>query len=205
MRLLFHAVAFQALATPSILPAQAYSGSKPSGFVSAYAQLAGPDDWPPIVMAGVDLSALHLEGRYNYEDNGTISLWAGWNLRTGNAVRLIVTPMAGAYAGQGGGAGPGLEFTLTWKQLTLYDETELIFPFSGDSSWVYTWATASWAVRKWFQPGVSIQRLWIPGGSDTVDPGVGLAAGVGPIVADVYAYNPFNDRRSWQLGVSWYH
>ena len=149
--------------TPT-LPAQAYSGSKPAGFVSAYAQLAGPDDWPPIVMAGVDLSALHLEGRYNYEDNGTVSLWAGWNLKAGSALRLIVTPMAGAYAGQGGGAGPGLEFTLTWKQFTVYDESELIFPFSGDSSWIYTWATASWAVRKWFQPGVSIQRLWIPGG-----------------------------------------
>jgi hypothetical protein len=38
---------------------------------------------------------LHLEGRYNYENQQTGSLWAGYNYNAGHYLVLSVTPMAG--------------------------------------------------------------------------------------------------------------
>ena len=64
-----------------------------------------------------DRNRLHLEARYNYEDQQTGSLWAGHNFSAGKTLVLDVTPMLGAVFGQTDGVAPGYEVALTYKRL----------------------------------------------------------------------------------------
>lgn len=43
---------------------------------------------------------LHLEARYNYEEQETGSFWIGYNFRTGNNLVFEITPMVGAAPGR---------------------------------------------------------------------------------------------------------
>ena len=47
----------------------------------------------PVLTA--DHNWLHLEARYNYEDQRTGSLWAGYNFSAGKKLQFAVTPMIG--------------------------------------------------------------------------------------------------------------
>src|SRR5688572_10955709 len=53
--------------------------------------------------------SLHLEGRYNYEDLNTASVWAGKRFRFGKPVEFVIVPMAGLVFGNTNGVAPGLE------------------------------------------------------------------------------------------------
>ena len=66
---------------------------------SAYGYLV-PDDqsyFSPIFSADHDW--LHVEARYNYEDQQTGSIWVGYNFRAGRRLTLEATPMFGAVFG----------------------------------------------------------------------------------------------------------
>ena len=64
---------------------------------AAYA-LPDDDDYIQPTVAAAH-GALHLEGRYNYEDRRSVSGFVGWNLQFGNTVTFALTPMFGAVAG----------------------------------------------------------------------------------------------------------
>src|SRR5438477_11948161 len=51
---------------------------------------------------------LHLEGRYNYEDMNTASLWVGRRFRFGKEVEFVFVPMAAVVFGSTNGMAPGL-------------------------------------------------------------------------------------------------
>jgi len=51
---------------------------------------------------------LHIEARYNYEDKNTASVFAGYKLRTGNALLFNATPIIGFVFGKTNGIAPGL-------------------------------------------------------------------------------------------------
>ncbi len=106
-----------------------------------------------------DQSWLHLEARYNYEALETGSAWLGYNIRMGDKLSLVVTPMLGGVFGDLTGVAPGYELTLSYWKLELYSEGEFVFD-KGDSSesFFYTWSQLTVAPAKWCQLGLVIQR-----------------------------------------------
>jgi hypothetical protein len=111
----------------------------------------------PTVVA--DRGALHLEGRYNYEDIGTGSLWVGWNVGVGEALRLDATLMVGGVFGELTGVAPGYELSVTWKTLELYSEGEWVFDTSNsDDNFFYTWSQLGWSPWEWLTVGFAAQR-----------------------------------------------
>src|SRR5262249_14302936 len=71
----------------------------------------------PILTA--DRTWLHLEARYNYEDQQTGSTWVGYNFSFGHRLKVDVTPMIGGVFGNITGVAPGYEFSLAYKRITL--------------------------------------------------------------------------------------
>src|SRR6187402_2947737 len=67
---------------------------------------------------------LHLEGRYNYEDMNTTSLWAGRRFKFGKPVTFVLVPMAAVVFGNTNGMAPGLEMEIMYKKVDFYSETE---------------------------------------------------------------------------------
>jgi hypothetical protein len=106
-----------------------------------------------------DRGWLHLEGRFNYEDLDTGSLWFGRNFSVGKVVTLEITPGIGAVFGNTNGVAPGFTGALAWKTLEFSTETEYVFD-AGDSadSFLYTWSEWAWAPIGGWRVGFVVQR-----------------------------------------------
>jgi hypothetical protein len=107
----------------------------------------------PVVTA--DRGGLHLEGRYNYEDLNTLSLFAGYNISVGQALRWEVTPMFGFAFGHTSGIIPAVESTLSYGAFEWYIETEyMIITDDGDENYLFTWSELNYYPWDWLSVGI---------------------------------------------------
>jgi hypothetical protein len=116
---LFHVRQLWAQTARTPLPRAKPDNSRCSFVASGYGSIVPNDQSYFTPMFTADHKWLHLEARYNYEDQETASLWAGYNLRFGEKLTLEMTPMFGVVFGNTTGVAPGYEISLTWKRLNL--------------------------------------------------------------------------------------
>jgi hypothetical protein len=112
-------------------------------------------------VATADREALHLEGRYNYENLNTASLWVGMNFEFGEEEKVHgdVTPMLGGVFGHTNGVAPGFHFTLAYKRFELYSEGEYLFDTDAHTdSYFYNWNELSYGPLEWLRAGLVSQR-----------------------------------------------
>jgi len=120
-----------------------------------------------------DHERLHLEARYNYEDQETGSLWAGYNLSVGEKLVLEATPMIGGVFGNKPGIAPGYKVSLTYKRCELSTEGEYVFDTKDRAgSFFYTWNELTYSPRDWFRAGLVSQR------TRAYDTGLGVQRGL---------------------------
>jgi len=106
-----------------------------------------------------DRKHLHLAARYNYEDQETGSVWAGYNFSAGNRVELAITPMIGGVLGNTEGVAPGYLASLTWKRAELSTEGEYVFDLRDQAgSFFYSWMELSYSPMEWWRTGLVAQR-----------------------------------------------
>lgn len=106
-----------------------------------------------------DRDWLHLEGRYNYENQRTGSLWAGYNFSTRNKLVLEVTPMFGVVFGNMTGVAPGYELSLSYRKLELTSEGEYVFDTrGGNGSFFYSWNELAYSPVEWCHVGLVSQH-----------------------------------------------
>jgi len=102
---------------------------------------------------------LHLEARYNYEDQRTGSLWAGYNFSVGHKVALEVTPMIGGVFGNTNGIAPGYQFSLAYWKLELSSSGEYVFNTDDhNASFLYSWPQVTYTPVDWLHAGFAAQR-----------------------------------------------
>lgn len=174
-----------------------------SGSASLFAYVV-PDEDPfvqPTVTA--DRGALHLEGRYNYENLETGSAWIGRNFSVGERVTLEITPMAGVVFGRTDGVALGYSGTLAWRALDLTSESEYLFD-AGDrsDSFVYTWSELGWAPLGWLRAGLSVQRTRVYQTELDIQRGFFGALSFGPWEVSVYLFNPDADTPTLIVGAA---
>jgi hypothetical protein len=147
---------------------QATEGGDPAGTTAAPswefgASLYGyfvPEDTDfalPIVTA--DRGSWHLEGRYNYEELDTGSLFVGWTFETGSTLELELTAMIGAVFGELDGIAPGYELTLSYGRFSLYDEGEYVVDLEDSAeNFLYNWLELTYSPLDWLRVGLVAQR-----------------------------------------------
>lgn len=102
---------------------------------------------------------LHLEGRYNYEDKNTASLWAGRRFKFGKAVEFVLVPMGGVVFGNTNGIAPGLETEIIYKKFDFYSESEYLFDFkTKENNFFYTYSELAIRPIKAIRTGLIAQR-----------------------------------------------
>lgn len=149
-----------------------------------------------------DRGSLHLEGRYNYEDIDTGSVWAGWTFAWSGDVEFSLVPMVGGVFGHTQGVAPGLELDLVWKVLELYVESEYVFDANGqDDSFFYTWSELTFHPTEWLTFGFVAQRTRAYETDVDVDRGLLLGFSVGPATATIYAFNLDRDDPYVMVGI----
>jgi hypothetical protein len=119
-----------------------------------------PDDKNTLTLIGyADYKALHLEARYNYEDQHTGSAFAGWRFETGKKFELGVTPMMGIAFGNTNGVIPALELDAAYNIFDFYSESEYLVDFSGkENNFFYVWSELAVSPLDALRTGISIQR-----------------------------------------------
>jgi len=106
-----------------------------------------------------DHERLHLEARYNYENQETGSLWIGYNLSVGDKLVLEATPMIGGVFGNTTGIAPGYRVSLTYKRFELSTEGEYVFDTKDRTgSFFYNWNELTYSPVDWFRAGLVSQR-----------------------------------------------
>jgi hypothetical protein len=104
-------------------------------------------------------SWLHLEARYNYENQETGSLWVGYNLSVGHTLVLEAIPMIGGVFGNTTGIAPGYEVSLTYKRFELSTQGEYVFDTKDQTgSFFYNWNELTYSPVDWFRAGLVSQR-----------------------------------------------
>ena len=189
-------------ATTAVAPAQtsarvedaaANTASAPRWSVRASAAtyvLPDEDNYVQPVVAA-DRGALHLEGRYNYEDRRSFSGFVGWNFAAGDTVKLELTPMFGAVVGRTDGVIPALEATLTIGRFEAYSEGEYVIDVHhSDNHFFYNWSELSLWATDWLRAGVATQRTRTIGLPRDIQRGVLAGVSIGKVEAVVYLFNP---------------
>ena len=159
-----------------------------------------------IPVASADFGNLHLEGRYNYEDLKTASLFAGWSLSTGDAFTIELTPMAGVAFGRTTGIVPGLEASLGYGMFDFYVESEYLFDLNDNAgNFSYSWLELAVTPIDLVRAGLTAQRTRVFQSPLEVDRGLFAQLTREPGSVSLYAFNLFTD--SWflivGLGLSW--
>lgn len=151
------------------------------------------------VLVGVfrqDLGNLHLEGRYNYEDRNTASVFAGWTLSAGESFTIALTPMAGVAFGSTAGIVPALEASLGYGMFDFYGEGEYLIDVNDKSgNFFYSWLELGITPNELFRAGLAAQRTRVFESPLEVDRGLFAQINPEPATVYVYAFNLFTD--SW--------
>lgn len=106
-----------------------------------------------------DRDWLHLEARYNYEDQYTGSLWVGYNFSAGHELVFEATPMLGGVFGNTTGIAPGYEVSLTYKRVSLSSSGEYVFDTRNrHGNFFYSWPQLTYQPLDWFHVGLVAQR-----------------------------------------------
>ena len=125
--------------------------------VDGYLLLDQDDYIDPTVSA--DHGRLHLEGRYNYENLRTGSLWIGYNISAGRKLVFHLTPMIGGIFGRTTGVAPGFEASLEYKKIKASISNEYVFDTNHKSgNFYYSWPQLSYSPREWLRVGLVAQR-----------------------------------------------
>jgi len=111
---------------------------------------------------------LHMEARYNYEDNNTLSTFAGWTFEGGKKIQFDIKPMIGILGGNTKGFAPALETQITYKIFDFYAESEYVINMNGknekenNSNYFYAWRELAVTPIKCLRTGITGQRthLW---------------------------------------------
>jgi hypothetical protein len=151
----------QGTPAPAPAPAPASTPDHPSWAYSlttdGYIVPGGPSYVSPVFTA--DHQWLHLEARYNYENQRTGSLWGGYNFSAGKKLQLSLTPMVGGVFGDTTGIAPGCEFSLTYKKLQFSSSSEYVFDTSHRAgSFFYSWPQVTYSLLDWLKVGFVAQH-----------------------------------------------
>jgi hypothetical protein len=145
----------------------------------------------------VDRNALHLEGRYNYEDLHSFSGFVGWNLEAGSKVKLEVTPMFGGVVGDTNGVIPAIEATLSFSRFEVYSEGEYVIDVDRHHDrFLYNWSEVSVWATEWLRAGLVTQRTrtFRPIRSERdIQRGLLVGVSAGKVEGVFYLFNPGSD------------
>ena len=152
-----------------------------------------------------DRDWLHLELRYNYEDQNTASVWAGYNLAGtlfDEKVEWEFTPMIGGVFGDTDGVAPGYKGSLSWWKLELYSEGEHVFD-AGDSddSFFYNWSELTLAPVDWFRFGLVTQRTRAYETDRDIQRGLLLGVSYKALDVGAYFFNPDDEDPTYVISV----
>jgi hypothetical protein len=152
-----------------------------------------PDENTYTLIGTADHKAWHFEGRYNYEDEKTGSLFVGHRFEWGKKFVFGATPMLGLVVGNTDGIAPGLELDASYGIFDFYSETEYVIDFAAkENNFFYTWSEIAVSPLDFLRAGVSAQRTRLYQTGRELNRGIFTEFSLGKLTAGLHYYMPFS-------------
>jgi hypothetical protein len=146
---------------------------------------------------------LHLEGRYNYEDRNTASIWAGRRFKFGKGVKFVFVPMAAIVFGNTNGIAPGLEIEIMYKKFDFYSESEHVFDFNTrENNFFYMYSELAIRPINPLRTGIMAQRTRVFESERELQRGLFAEYYFGRFRTGVFYFSPFDSDNYWIASVS---
>jgi hypothetical protein len=169
------------------------SGSKWSFSASGYYYFIPNEKNSYTLIGYADHKALHLEARYNYEDQNTGSAFGGWRFESGKKFQFGATPMVGFAFGNTNGFAPALELDATYKIFNFCSESEYLIDFAGkENNFFYTWSELAVSPFDFLRTGISVQKTRLYQTELDVQRGIFAEYSFWKLTVGAYYFNPFS-------------
>lgn len=152
-----------------------------------------PDENTFTLIGTADYKAWHFEGRYNYEDEKTVSLFAGRRFEWGKKFVFGATPMLGFVVGNTDGLAPGLELDAAYGIFDFYSETEYVIDFADkENNFFYTWSEVAVSPFDFLRTGISAQRTRLYQSDKELNRGLFTEFSFWKLTAGLHYFQPFS-------------
>jgi hypothetical protein len=160
--------------------------------------------WVPVIHYQ-SAGGFYSEMRYNYEDERTISLYAGKKIFAGRQKQIELLPMAGLSAGKFSGFSLAFNAEVETGDIFLSVETQYSFSFKKQApGFLFNWSEAGFNIGNNFFAGSALQTT-IEKGLTEIHPGVMAGFVFGNFIIPVYLFKPFNHDKWLQIGINYEH
>ena len=146
----------------------------------------------------------YAEGRYNYEDLKTFSLYLGKTFTGGNQLDYSVTPLFGGAVGTFNGISTGLNIDLEYQKLFFSLQSQ--YSFSTDNRinhFLYSWSELGYKPLSWVYGGLSLQQTRLYQTNTKLEPGVVLGLSYRNLDMPLYAFSPFRRDGYFIIGLTY--
>jgi hypothetical protein len=144
----------------------------------------------------------YAEGRYNYEAQQTLSIYAGKTFRKDSQLSFEISPMAGVVAGQFNGGSAGVNVELDYAGFSLSSQSQYTFSITDKTqNFTYSWTDISRKIFLNIYAGLSAQHTKVYKEDKAFEAGVFLGAEFKNWAVPLYIFNPANANRYFILGL----
>jgi hypothetical protein len=185
-----------------ILPALAFSQTKTS--LQQYHVVGSNRNYLPMSIANFqNQKKWYAEGRYNYEDIRTFSLYFGKTFSREQDLSYSFTPLIGGAMGDFNGLSTGLNLDLDFRNFFFSAQSQ--YSLSTDdrgSNFFYNWSELAYQPLKWLYGGVSFQNTRLYKTQMSFEPGFLIGYTFKNLSVPLYTFSPFSKERYFMLGLT---
>lgn len=145
----------------------------------------------------------YAELRYNYEETGALSLFAGRSFSGGKSITYTMTPMIGFSTGGFTGISVALNTDIEWKDFYLSSQTQYSRDMNkNEDNFFFNWSELGYSINEYFFTGIAAQYTRDHSGEE-FHPGVIAGLSIKDFSFPLYVFNPFLRGQYFILGVSY--
>lgn len=145
----------------------------------------------------------YIEGRYNFEANRTMSVYAGKTFEKKSAVSYSVSPVIGAVIGRFNGGSIGANGEADYKRYFFSSQLQYTFSMKNKTeNFIYSWSDFSYRALNNIYAGFSVQQTNLYKEQCKLEKGVFIKALFDEWSLPLYVFNPAAKERYFVLGLS---
>ena len=145
----------------------------------------------------------YAEGRYNYEDAETFSLYLGKTFARNKALSYSLTPILGGVIGNFNGVSAGINMDLDYSRFSFSGQSQYSFSIDQRTdNFFYNWSELVYQPLAWLYSGVSVQNTRLYKTETVLEPGVLVGFTFRNVTIPFYTFAPFKKSRYFILGLT---
>jgi hypothetical protein len=145
----------------------------------------------------------YVEGRYNYEAEKTVSIYAGKTFEKKSKISYSVSTLLGGLMGKFNGASVAVNADFEYKKFFCSLQSQYTFSLKDrNANFIYTWCDLGYQVIPCLSAGFSMQQTKLYKMNAASEKGIFIKAEFGRWAFPVYFFNPSKDEGYTVMGLN---